>query len=98
MISINQIDNEITTLEAETPTHTTMQKLCALYVVRDHMQAEVTEENRLASTIPNYGQSEFLQLVTGRSLKEVMIEIDDLVITLQTLNPRLYSSFMKRLI
>ena len=37
MISIEELNEEISLVENETPTHTSMQKLAAMYIVRDHM-------------------------------------------------------------
>ena len=37
MITMEQINGEIAVLEEEKPTYTVMQKLAALYTVRDHM-------------------------------------------------------------
>jgi len=37
MISIEQLNEEISLVENETPTHTSMQKLAAMYTVRDHI-------------------------------------------------------------
>lgn len=100
MISIEQINGEIAVLEDQMPTHVTMQKLAALYTVRDHMgimnnaQAVTVVQ---AETVPSFGMSDFLQTVEGKDLKDVFMQLDELMSTLQVLNPKLYSSVLRNL-
>lgn len=48
--------------------------------------------------IINYeGDSEFLQLVNGRDQNEILPVIDELMTTLQVINPRLYNSVIRKL-
>ena len=101
MISIEQINGEIAVLEEQIPTHVVMQKLAALYTVRDHMGIQTNEAPVsvvTVETIPAYGMSEYLQTVEGKDLHDVMLQMDELMSTLQILNPKLYAGVMRKLV
>lgn len=51
----------------------------------------------VGSIISYEGNSEFLQLVDGRDLGEILPVIDELMTTLQVINPRLYKSVIRKL-
>ena len=103
MISIEQINGEIAVLEEQVPTHVIMQKLAALYIVRDHMGIAPAESGAPAvsvvqmETMPKYGESEFLQMIAGKPIADVMPALDELMATVQVLNPRLYDSVIRKL-
>ena len=95
MISLEQITGEISALEQETPTHETMRKLASLYTVRDHMVLQpmptVTEDVHLSSG------TEFAKAVEGKPVDGVMTVLDELMTTLQVINPKLYGCVMARI-
>ena len=99
MISIEQINGEIATLEEQVPTHVVMQKLASLYTVRDHMIIPQTGEVRqdIPDTLTNYGVSDFLTAINGKSTKNVMLVVDELIEAVEVLNPRLTSNFFEKL-
>lgn len=49
------------------------------------------------NTINYNGDSEFLQLINGRDQSEVLPVMDELMSTLQVINPRLYNSVLRKL-
>lgn len=102
MISIEQINGEIAVLEDQVPTHTTMQKLAALYTVRDHMVIKPDSAGSVVSvpmeTFDELGMSDFLQTIKNRSIKKVMLKMDELMSTVAVLNPKLYAGVMRDLI
>lgn len=84
------------------------EKLAAIYTVLDHLYGEpkiekpdvgYSYDNRIEAetTIGNYGDSEFLNAISGKSAKEVWRLIDELVDALSVLNPRLLSNFYIKL-
>lgn len=100
MISIEQINGEIATLEEEKPTHVIMQKLANLYIVRDHIVINSQPVTPVVSKpiLPDLGsKSEFAELVSGKDILEVMEIIDELMVTLQVINPKLYNSVIQRI-
>lgn len=91
MISIEQLNGEISILEDEIPTHVIMQKLANLYTIRDHMsigKAKPEQEELYTS----YGDTEFLTAIKGKDLRSLMLKLDELMTTIYVLNPRLYQN------
>lgn len=78
------------------------EKLASVYTVLDHLYPEDKIDKGYSfdsgtEVIGDYGESEFLQAIKGRNLENVMPIIDELVATVQVLNPRLYASFMRKI-
>lgn len=99
MTSMEQINGEIATLEQETPTHAVMQKLSSLYIVRDHMTLGTNPEPAtVVSDMVDYpGTTDFAQLINNHKQRDAWAVMDDLMNTLQVLNPRLYDAVLQKL-
>ena len=101
MISLEQITGEIAILEEEKPTHVVMQKLAALYTVRDHLMlgtqptAPVMVSNEVIPTLDI--DSPFLHAIYGKKASDVLPVINELVETVQILNSNLYDGFMRKI-
>lgn len=103
MISIEQLNGEIAALEEERPTFLTMEKLAALYTVRDHMilgaktsqQAQVVNQEIVDV---ESGDSDFLSAINGKSVNEILPIIDELMETIKLMNERLYNGVMRKLL
>lgn len=94
MITIEQINGEIAVLEDEKPTHVIMQKLAALYVVRDHIVISRPQ----ADVVPDFdADSDFLKSVAGNSPREMWLVMDELMQAVSVTNPRLYESVMRKI-
>ena len=80
MISIEQINGEISILEDEVPTHAIMQKLANLYTVRDHMLIgqNKSEPIQQEEVYTSYGDTEFLMAIKDKNLRNIMLKIDEL--------------------
>lgn len=95
MITLDQINGEISGLEQETPTHETMRKLASLYTVRDHMVLQPVAP--VASDIPHISETDFAKAIEGMQISTVMAVMDELMDTLQIINPNLYSGVMRKI-
>ena len=77
------------------------EKLASVIAVYNHLYSEPIDKgysfDNNVNVVGNYGESEFLQLISGQSMEDVMPIIDELVETVQVLNPRLYASFIRKL-
>ena len=87
------------------PNANTCIKLAAFYTIRDHLfpqeHVENAESYSYASepaeiVIEDWSGTEFSQAVDGRELYSVLEVVDDLMSTLQVLNPRLYASVLRK--
>ena len=89
MIDLNEINGEIAKLENEPLSYGNIQKLAWLYTVRDHASRPVIE---------CYGDSECMKACAGKPMNEVMLVVDELMDTLQIIQPRLYAAVINRLV
>ena len=94
MISIEQLNGEIAMLEEEVPTHVIMQKLANLYTVRDHISVAKPEQEELYTS---YGDTDFLKIIRGKNLRNLMLKFDELMSTLFVINPKLYENMLEEL-
>lgn len=90
------------------PNANTCIKLAAYYIILNHMTGEKKPDPdpapmysfagpKIENTINYEGDSEFLQTINGRDQGEIMPVIDELMSTLQVINPRLYNSVLRKL-
>ena len=106
MITIKDLQEAIAECHGErNPNAQTCIKLAAYYTIMDHMgvneppaysyQAEPVA--RQSDGIRYEGDSDFARAVDGKSPDMIWPVIDELMSTLQTLNPRLYAGVMRRI-
>lgn len=88
------------------PNANTCIKLAAYYTILNNMAEDDKPDPmptysfagpKIENPINYNGDSEFLQLVNGRDQGDVMPVIDELMSTLQVINPRLYNSVLRKL-
>lgn len=80
------------------------EKLASIYIVLDHLYGEnkpmvqgYSNDNKVESAIGLYGDSKFLNMVSGKSARDVWLLMDELVDAVTVFNPRLMNSFYERL-
>ena len=94
MINLDEINGEIAKLESQTQTYLTIEKLAYLYIVRDHI---TLSEPKPSGVISDTGGSEFLSACCGKPTADIMAVFDELMNTLQMIQPRAYEAIMKKL-
>lgn len=86
---------------ARDPNANTCIKLASYYTILDHMSQEEPQMEHLRgesfSAAPYDSGTEFSNAIRGRNLVDIMPVLDELMTTLQVVNPRLYASVMARL-
>jgi len=85
------------------PNANTCLKLAAFYTIRKELFGEEKEVEPLYSYSPppedgigRYGDSEFLEVVEGKPIEGVMLVMDELMESMQVLQPRIYDSVMRK--
>ena len=78
------------------------EKLASIYTILDHLYPDNNIDKGYSfdngvDVFGAYGNSEFLRLIEAKKIEDVMPVIDELVETIQVLNPRLYASFIRKL-
>lgn len=101
MISRRELDGAIRECEDAPVSYQTCEKLATFYTIRDHIEEEKTpakvEHSYADAPVGDYGQSEFLQCIKGRSEGEIWLLMDELMDTILITNPRLYQGIMRRI-
>lgn len=88
-------------LEDIPATYQTAEKLATFYTLYDHLYAPRTQEAKPTPaaevTIYKHGESEFLRSIEGKEAEEAWLIIDELMATIQALQPRLYEATIDRI-
>lgn len=104
MLDQTEIDLEIAKWEYLESSYENYAKLADLYTIRDHMRQEQTPPDPTAllhaaapALVEQYGDSDFLQAVSGKDPSQAWEIMDDLMDTLHTVNPRAYDGVMRKI-
>lgn len=100
MISRRELDGAIRECEDAPVSYQVCEKLATFYTVRDHLNDEPFEDEHSYDApegIGDYGESDFLQAIKGRSEGEILAIMDELMQTILITNPRLYQGVMRRI-
>jgi len=97
MITIKELDGAIRECENAPTSYQNCEKLATFYTVRNYMQPKEEYSYDPPQGIEVYGDSDFLQAVTGRDTAEIMAIMDELMETILITNPRLYQGVMRKI-
>ena len=99
MITLREVQQSLDELEELPHNWETAQQLAVMLVLRDHLGGEEPAVSRDAGPaepqIP--ADSEFLQLALGGDPVRVWAVLDELMMTLEAMQPRIYAGVMRRL-
>lgn len=109
MITERDLQDAIAECQGERhPNANTCIKLAAYFTIYDHLypkQAEQAEQipQTIFQTVNedivgNYGESEFCQMISGKKAADVWVVMDELMETIQVINPKLYDGVMRQLL
>lgn len=101
MITKRELDGAISECENAPTSYQNCEKLATFYTIREHAFKEESTELGYSYDQPqgidDYGESEFLQLIKGRSEAEIWLLMDELMQTILITNPRLYDSVLRKI-
>lgn len=101
MITKHDLQEAIAECEGQRdPNANTCIKLAAFYIIQQHMfpeQAQATSALAIPSTREAAGDSEFLQLAYGIPEERAWEIMDELMSTINVINPKLYNSIIRKL-
>lgn len=87
-----------------TPNANTCLKLAAYYTIKDHMFEKTSEASYSYAAGPNpnmieyTSDSEFSKIIKGKEINDVLSVMDELMDTLNVINPRLYEGVITKLV
>ena len=100
MISQKDLEKEIRELENAPESYRTYEKLAVMRAVYNDYYAEPEMFMPLSADsakVPHISETEFSKAVEGMDSRNLWELIDELMSTLQVLNPRLYNSVMRKI-
>ena len=108
MITERDLQDAIAECQGERhPNANTCIKLAAYFTIYEHLfpqQAEEAEDipHKIFTTvnediIGNYGDSDFYRVIKGRKAADIWAIMNDLMDTIQVINPKLYDGVMREL-
>lgn len=85
------------------PSANTCMKLAAYYTIHDHMFGKIENVNYSYAAAPSKdleyeSDSEFFDIIKKKDINDVISIMDELMITLKTINPRLYEGVITKLL
>ena len=109
MITERDLQQAIAECQGERhPNANTCIKLAAYFTIYDHLypkKAELTEEIPQTifqavdeDTIGDYGDTDFYRAIKGRKAADIWPVMNELMETIQVINPRLYDGVMRQLL
>jgi hypothetical protein len=90
------------------PNASTCMKLAAFYTIKQHMFGDDNESRqnmysfapspeRVSNEVDYDGDSEFSQVINGKDAGDMWAIMDELMDTLQVINPKLYEGVMRKI-
>lgn len=96
MVTIRELEGAIRECENAPTSYQTCEKLATLYTVLDHIQEP--QEMEYSYDLPQvYGDSEFMQAISGQDMSAMWSVMDELMETILITNPRLYQGVMRKI-
>ncbi len=98
MLTKRELVNAIRECEEAPVSYQNCQRLATFYLIYDHMfPPERQSAVRTETFIDTYGQSDFLLSVSGKSSEKVWNIMNELMSTLQAVNPKLYEGVLQEI-
>lgn len=98
MLTKRELTDAIRECEDSPASYQNCQRLATFYAIYDHMfPPERQSEVRAEKVIEDYGKSDFLLSVGGKNAEKVWNVIDELMYTLQAVNPKLYDGVLQKI-
>lgn len=94
MISIDEIERTILELEQKDTSYAVCEKLCWLYICRDHLKPVQIPETKTVST---KGTSPFLAAANNKPIEHVLQIIDEHMEAIRILYPKEYDAILEKL-
>lgn len=98
MLSKRDLLNAIAVCEKNPKDYPDCAKLATFYTLYDHLYGQNDSAVQTSETvIGDYGQDEFLTQIAGCNAEKIWSIIDELMTTLQTMQPKLYNAVLVKI-
>lgn len=96
MVSVEDIDREILELERRDTSYAVVERLCWLYVVRDHLAGAPAGERKTSMT-GELGGTDFLAAASMVPIGDLMAVLDEHMEAIKVVCPREYESVVAKI-
>ena len=101
MFGKGELLDAIEELEMSPATYQNAEKLATFYLLYDHLYVQKEPTTRIETArevkIDRYGDSEFLQAITGQKAEDVWLLMDELMATVKIMQPKVYGAVIEKL-
>ena len=97
MISREWLLDAMDECESEPITAAKREKLSQIYIIYDHLYGFQKSTSEKQNQIEANGKSDFFRLINGKDLASVLAVIDELISTIQIIQPNLYNAVLAKL-
>lgn len=108
LITKHDLDEAIAECQGQrNPNANTCIKLASFFIIRRELFEEDKEDEQFSQpmfsyssgeeNIGRYGDSEFLEVVEGKPVENVMLVMNELMDSMKVLQPRIYDSVMRKI-
>lgn len=94
MISIEELNAEIEAMEEQEPSYSVLDRLAAMYIVRDKLKA--AEQSDSMEPVKLSG-SEFLQACSGVNMPSLFAILDEHMDAIKAIHPREYMALIQKI-
>lgn len=96
MVSVEDVDREILELERRDTSYAVVERLCWLYVVRDHLRDAQAAERESART-GRLGETDFLAAASSVPIGELMAILNEHMEAIKVICPREYDAVVAKI-
>lgn len=96
MLSKRDIERAINECESSISSYDDCKKLATFYAIYDHLYSEDAVNQSEEIFVGDYGDSDFLKAISGKSAERMWRIVDELVEAIIVTNPRLYDGVMRK--
>lgn len=98
MFNKSQLINAIEELETAPSTFQNCEKLATFYLLYDHLYGDrMPAQPSSEVIISSHGDSDFLRAIEGQEADKVWKVMDELMLTIQAMSPKLYTAALQEL-
>ena len=97
MISREWLLDAMYECESEPMTAAKREKLSQIYIIYDHLYGFQKSTSEKQNKIETSGKSDFIRLINGKDIASVLAVIDELISTIQIIQPNLYNAVIAKL-
>lgn len=94
MIGLDDLNEEISALETQEPSYTTLERLASMYIVRDRLREAAQSDSMEPVKLSG---SEFLEACSGANMPSLFAILDEHMDAIKAIHPREYMALIGKI-